>query len=154
VVLVNVSYSPTGEDRLKQPTDAPMMGTPEPGWDKLSPDLGTSDKDILITKRQWGAFYGTALDLHLRRRGITTIAIGGIATNFGVESSARTETAWADTSASKIQQYRRCMFLFLDVVSQSDVRVRCSAAAERLVPAQPNAARIAPRGVRKSPCGR
>lgn len=89
VVLVNVSYSPTGEDRLKQPMDAPMMGTPEPGWDKLSPDLGTSDKDILITKRQWGAFYGTALDLHLRRRGITTIAIGGIATNFGVESTAR-----------------------------------------------------------------
>ncbi|HZE09019.1 MAG TPA: hydrolase [Gemmatimonadaceae bacterium] len=89
VVLVNVSYSPTGEDRLNQPTDAPMMGTPEPGWDKLSPDLGTSDKDIRITKRQWGAFYGTALDLHLRRRGITTIAIGGIATNFGVESTAR-----------------------------------------------------------------
>jgi nicotinamidase-related amidase len=89
VVLVNVSFSPTGEDRLNQPTDSPMMGTPEPGWDKLAPDLGKSDKDILITKRQWGAFYGTALDLHLRRRGITTIAIGGIATNFGVESTAR-----------------------------------------------------------------
>lgn len=89
VVLVNVSYSSTGEDRLKQPTDSPMMGTPEPGWDKLSPDLGPSEKDILITKRQWGAFYGTALDLHLRRRGIRTIAIGGIATNFGVESTAR-----------------------------------------------------------------
>lgn len=89
VVLVNVSYSPTGEDRLTQPTDAPLMGSPDPGWDELSPELGRTDRDILITKRQWGAFYGTALDLHLRRRGIRTIVIGGIATNFGVESTAR-----------------------------------------------------------------
>ncbi len=65
------------------------MGSPDPGWDELSPELGRSDRDILITKRQWGAFYGTALDLHLRRRGIRTIVLGGIATNFGVESTAR-----------------------------------------------------------------
>ena len=89
VVLVNVSYSPSGEDRLNQPTDAPLMGNPDAGWDELSPELGRTDRDILITKRQWGAFYGTALDLHLRRRGIRTIVIGGIATNFGVESTAR-----------------------------------------------------------------
>jgi nicotinamidase-related amidase len=44
---------------------------------------------IAITKRQWGAFYGTQLDLQLRRRGIKTIVIAGIATNFGVESTAR-----------------------------------------------------------------
>jgi len=89
VVLVNVSYSPSGEDRLNQPTDAPLMGNPDAGWDELSPELGRTDRDILITKRQWGAFYGTALDLHLRRRGIRTIVIAGIATNFGVESTAR-----------------------------------------------------------------
>ena len=45
--------------------------------------------DIRIHKRQWGAFTGTPLDLHLRRRGITTIVLAGIATNFGVESTAR-----------------------------------------------------------------
>jgi len=28
-------------------------------------------------KRQWGAFYGTELDLQLRRRGIRTIVLGG-----------------------------------------------------------------------------
>jgi nicotinamidase-related amidase len=89
VVLVNVSFSPTGEDRLNQPTDAPPMPTPEKGWDELSPDLTRDAKDILVTKRQWGAFYGTALDLQLRRRKIDTIVIGGIATNFGVESTAR-----------------------------------------------------------------
>jgi nicotinamidase-related amidase len=89
VVLVNVSYSATGEDRVNVATDEPAMRATAPGWDELAPDLEKSDKDILITKRQWGAFYGTALDLQLRRRGIRTIVIGGIATNFGVESTAR-----------------------------------------------------------------
>jgi nicotinamidase-related amidase len=48
--------------------------------------------DILVTKRQWGAFHGTELDLQLRRRGIQTIVLGGVATNMGVESTAR--QAW------------------------------------------------------------
>ena len=45
--------------------------------------------DVVITKRNWGAFYGTELDLQLRRRGIRTLVFTGIATNIGVESSAR-----------------------------------------------------------------
>ena len=36
-----------------------------------------------------GAFYGTDLDLQLRRRGLKTIVLCGIATEFGVESTAR-----------------------------------------------------------------
>jgi nicotinamidase-related amidase len=43
----------------------------------------------VITKRQWGAFYGTDLELQLRRRGIRTLVLGGISTNIGVESTAR-----------------------------------------------------------------
>jgi nicotinamidase-related amidase len=46
----------------------------------------------MVTKRQWGAFYGTDLDLQLRRRGVTTIVLGGIASSIGVESTAR--SAW------------------------------------------------------------
>lgn len=90
VVLVRVSFSPDGGDRLTPPTDdPPPPAATQPGWDEISPDLGRDPKDIVITKRQWGAFYGTQLDLQLRRRGIRTIVIGGIATNFGVESTAR-----------------------------------------------------------------
>ncbi|MFZ3467555.1 isochorismatase family protein [Streptomyces sp. 4.24] len=37
-------------------------------------ELGPKDGDIVITKRQWGAFTGTELDLQLRRRGITQTA--------------------------------------------------------------------------------
>ena len=44
---------------------------------------------ISLSKRQWGAFYGTDLDLQLRRRGIKRMVLGGIATNIGVESTAR-----------------------------------------------------------------
>src|SRR6266550_6585381 len=90
VVLVHVSFSPDGGDALTQPTDAgPMAGARDPDWDVISPELGHSERDIVITKRQWGAFYGTPLDMQLRRRGIKSIVIGGIATNFGVESTAR-----------------------------------------------------------------
>src|SRR5258708_3379571 len=93
VVLVHVSFSADGGDRLTPPTDdPPPPATTQPGWDEISPDLGPDPKDIVITKRHWGAFYGTQLDLQLRRRGIRTIVIGGIATNFGVESTAR--DAW------------------------------------------------------------
>jgi nicotinamidase-related amidase len=63
--------------------------TPPPDWADLVPEVGPKPGDFVITKHQWGAFYGTELDLQLRRRGITTIVLSGIATNFGVESTAR-----------------------------------------------------------------
>jgi nicotinamidase-related amidase len=75
------------------PADAPLRkpGTPAPPPDAslLAPDARVQAQDIVVTKRQWGAFYGTELDQLLRRRHIKTIILGGIATNFGVESTAR-----------------------------------------------------------------
>lgn len=73
--------------------DAPMRpaGTAAPPYDasELADMAGVEATDIVVTKRQWGAFYGTELDQLLRRRGIDTLILGGIATNFGVESTAR-----------------------------------------------------------------
>lgn len=43
----------------------------------------------MITKNQVGAFYGTDLELQLRRRKIETIVLCGIATDLGVESTTR-----------------------------------------------------------------
>jgi nicotinamidase-related amidase len=60
-----------------------------PDWSEFVPELNRQPADIVILKRQWGAFYGTDLDLQLRRRGLTTIVLCGIATEFGVESTAR-----------------------------------------------------------------
>lgn len=46
----------------------------------------------MITKRHWGAFAGTELEQQLRQRGVETVVLGGIATNIGVESTARQGT--------------------------------------------------------------
>ncbi|WP_327177776.1 isochorismatase family protein [Streptomyces sp. NBC_01335] len=64
-------------------------GRPPADWADLVPGLGRQDSDIVVTKQQWGAFYGTDLDLQLRRRGITQIVLLGVATSIGVESTAR-----------------------------------------------------------------
>jgi nicotinamidase-related amidase len=93
VVLVRVAFDAKLRDRLVPPIDAPNPATSVPaGWSDLVPELEAGPDDVVVTKKQWGAFYGTDLDLQLRRRGIRTLLIGGIATNFGVESTAR--DAW------------------------------------------------------------
>jgi nicotinamidase-related amidase len=90
VVLVNVTFSPDGGDALKAEADAKMPRGPfPPDWAEFAPELDPQPGDLRITKRQWGAFYGTELDLQLRRRGVKWIVLGGIATNIGVESTAR-----------------------------------------------------------------
>ena len=91
VVLVHVTGSADGKDMLRPTVDEPMLrrGAPAADWAEFVPEIAPQENDIIITKRQWGAFYGTELDMQLRRRGIKTIVIGGIATNMGVESTAR-----------------------------------------------------------------
>jgi nicotinamidase-related amidase len=91
VVWVRVTSSPDGRDALQPPTDAPAVtptGRPA-DWAELVPELDQQAVDLVVTKRQWGAFYGTELDLQLRRRGVHTIVLCGISTNIGVESTAR-----------------------------------------------------------------
>jgi nicotinamidase-related amidase len=90
-ILVHVGGSPDGADRLKPTSDQAMRSTGQlpPDWSELIPELDRQPGDIVILKRQWGAFYGTDLDLQLRRRGLTTIVLCGIATEIGVESTAR-----------------------------------------------------------------
>jgi nicotinamidase-related amidase len=79
---------------LRLPADKPVGRAPSappapPAASELVADVPKHDADVFVTKRQWGAFHGTDLDLQLRRRGIRTLILAGIATNFGVESTAR-----------------------------------------------------------------
>jgi nicotinamidase-related amidase len=94
VFLVHVGFGPDFAVAPPSSVDAPIQrpagGLPA-DWSDFVEGLQQSG-DIPVLKRQWGAFYGTELDLQLRRRGITTLVLGGIATNFGVESTAR--CAW------------------------------------------------------------
>jgi len=91
VILVRVAWSDDFGDALRQPVDQPLARPAEglpPGWSDLVPGL-VQPGDLILTKRQWSAFHGTELDLQLRRRGIRTLVLGGVATNYGVESTAR-----------------------------------------------------------------
>lgn len=91
VVLVTVGASADGKDALAPTLDSPpAAAAARPAdWSSVVAELGAQPSDLRIMKRQWGAFYGTDLDLQLRRRGIRTIVLAGISTNVGVESTAR-----------------------------------------------------------------
>jgi nicotinamidase-related amidase len=90
VVLVRVSAAPDGADAVpgRNETQGRTGARPE-GWDVIVDELSGHPEDITVTKRNWGAFFGTDLDLQLRRRGITQVVLTGVATSIGVESTAR-----------------------------------------------------------------
>jgi len=95
LVYVRVAFAADYADRPQGLTDTPMIlppgGMPK-DWSDYAPEVAAIVPEIWIAKRHWSAFHGTELDLQLRRRGVTHAIFGGIATNFGVESSAR--DAW------------------------------------------------------------
>jgi nicotinamidase-related amidase len=88
IVFVRVIVS----ELLDLPVDAPFpkpASEPPAGASELVNAINVRPTDLVVTKRHWGAFYGTDLEQQLLRRGIQTIILGGVATNFGVESTAR-----------------------------------------------------------------
>jgi len=91
IVWVHVDLN----DFLKLPSDTPVQvppgKIPQEAID-IVPSAGKQPEDLLITKRSWGAFAHTSLESDLRNRGIDTIILTGVATNFGVESTLRQGT--------------------------------------------------------------
>ncbi|MGW4715088.1 isochorismatase family protein [Nocardia sp. NPDC004260] len=90
VVLVRVTARADGADAAPGRSDisSPPGALPD-GWDVIVDDLAGHPDDITVTKRTWGAFHGTDLDLQLRRRRVTQIVLAGLTTSIGVESTAR-----------------------------------------------------------------
>lgn len=92
VVLVRVDPGPRWELFPRVTADVPRPMPPgalPADWASIVPELGPEPGDVVVTKHQPGAFFGTDLDVQLRRRGIRTIVLGGISTNIGVEATAR-----------------------------------------------------------------
>jgi nicotinamidase-related amidase len=89
VFLVHVVGSQATALHANADEAMPSRGELPKDWADIVTELGPESTDVVITKRQWGAFYGTDLDLRLRRGGIDTIVLAGIATTYGVESTAR-----------------------------------------------------------------
>jgi nicotinamidase-related amidase len=89
VIYVRVDLADMLTLPVDSPTRDPNAPPPPAAASELVAEAGAHPGDLVITKRQWGAFFGTDLEEQLRRRGIRTVVLGGIATNFGVESTAR-----------------------------------------------------------------
>jgi len=90
VVLVRVDPGPGGILFPRPITDVqrpPLGGSPD--FAEIVPEMGPKPGDVIVTKHHPCAFNGTDLDIQLRRRGIQTIVLCGIATNVGVEATAR-----------------------------------------------------------------
>lgn len=88
-VLVNVDISTF--PYLSQQTDMGGMtaSVPPEFTDLLLKDsLKDTDNMLTITKYNPSAFFGASLDLQLRRRGIETIILSGVATTNGVYATA------------------------------------------------------------------
>lgn len=61
-------------------------GTPDA---ELHDALDVAPNDVIVNKTRYGAFHGTDLADQLRRRGIDTVVVSGIATNICCETTAR-----------------------------------------------------------------
>jgi nicotinamidase-related amidase len=58
-------------------------GAPKPG-------LGPGDGEVVVTKNVNGGFFGTNLELELRRAAVARLVVAGFFTNMCVETTART----------------------------------------------------------------
>lgn len=92
IVLTVTDFAPGYVDAPRGEADAPWAlpadGLP-PGFATLVPEIDRLPAAVRITKRQMSAFFGAELDLQLRRRDRRTVVICGVATNLGVEATAR-----------------------------------------------------------------
>ncbi|MCH1883913.1 isochorismatase family protein [Agrococcus sp. ARC_14] len=92
VVYVRTSFLPDESDsltlvkRVDVERRAPHRWD---GWDQLVDEMQPLPTEPVVIKRSWNAFYGSDLDLQLRRHGIETVVMCGISTSFGVEGTAR-----------------------------------------------------------------
>src|SRR5689334_23370199 len=59
VLLVHVTASKGTSLMPVADVSFPFRGDPPADWADIVPELGPEPQDVLITKKQWGAFYGT-----------------------------------------------------------------------------------------------
>lgn len=93
-LIVFVHVKNYGGETLKPKTDNPAVAQgriPADFADFVMPEAYEKEYNnvIHVAKHNWGAFYGTDLDVQLRRRGIDEILLTGIATTIGCDTTAR-----------------------------------------------------------------
>ena len=91
VALVHVRTAADFGDALRRAIDRPMPEVPgslPEDWSVLV-DSRRQPGDLWIIRHRWGTFYRTDLDVPLRHRSVKAVVIDRVATNMGVESTAR-----------------------------------------------------------------
>ena len=84
VVLVTVTGAAPGR------TEEPRRHRELPAdFSELIAELHPQPEDMLISKRTWGAFANTNLEVQLKAKGVTHVVLAGVATGTGVEATAR-----------------------------------------------------------------
>ncbi|MEU8930204.1 isochorismatase family protein [Streptomyces sp. NPDC048409] len=81
------SFRAAGAPVVLLRVERPALAEQPPGSGLVAGLRGEGDLEIV--KRTIGGFQGTGLDARLRGLGVTRLVLGGIATNLGVESTAR-----------------------------------------------------------------
>ena len=84
VVLVNATGLAPGRTERKRSLEGLSADSAD-----LVPELNAQPSDLLVTKKTWGAFTNTDLEARLKALGVTQVVLAGVATSFGVESTAR-----------------------------------------------------------------
>lgn len=103
IFYITVVRRPDYSDVVNQVTELLVAGKGAPAKNQISLVDGTpgaelvaalkpQQGDYVLVKKRRNAFHQTELDFHLRSLGITTIVIGGVATDLGVENTVR--DAW------------------------------------------------------------
>lgn len=115
--------------------DAPPAGRTQVGGGRppvpaellaLVPEVGAAPGDLLVEHHGWSAFAGTGLAERLRDRGVTQVVVAGLATSFGVESTARSAydagfhvTVVADATSDLTESgYRRTLDAVVPVLGE------------------------------------
>ncbi|MEX5652366.1 isochorismatase family protein [Staphylococcus cohnii species complex 1658] len=89
IAFVRVKFH-DGQDALKPKlAEQSLPGKPDGDFSDFPANFNVSEADYVINKKGFSAFFGTDLDLQLRRRGIENIILGGISTHIGVDTTAR-----------------------------------------------------------------
>jgi nicotinamidase-related amidase len=84
VVIARVDGTPAGRNSYGGGASAwPAEMT------ELVPEITVTAEDVSLTRRAWSVFSGTELHEQLAALAVTEVVLVGLATSFGIESSAR-----------------------------------------------------------------
>ncbi len=131
IIFTNVVMGNAPFTKTRKEQNMTQGAVPTPDFSDIIAEVNKQPEDILITKHSWNAFFETALEEELKKRGITGIVIGGVATSIGVEGTARAASergfnvafakdAMTDVSAEAEERSLKYIFPRMGEIDETD----------------------------------